>query len=54
MIVSQYEQNGEKGIVALIGPKNMKYDKNKSLIDYVKKMLGGMSVMIIIMSNINY
>lgn len=48
MVVSQYEQNGEKGIVALIGPKNMEYDKNKSLINYVKKILGGMSVIIFI------
>ena len=48
MIVSQYEQDGEKGIVALIGPKNMKYDKNKSLIDYVKKMLGGLGVVVIL------
>ena len=48
MVVSQYEQNGEKGIVALIGPKNMEYDKNKSLINYVKKVLGGMSVILFI------
>lgn len=54
MVVSQYEQNGEKGIVALIGPKNMEYEKNKSLIDHVKKTLGGLSVIIIIVSNINY
>jgi heat-inducible transcriptional repressor len=54
MVVSQYEQDGEKGIVALIGPKNMEYEKNKSLIDYVKKMLGGMSVIIFIIGNINY
>lgn len=48
MVVSQYEQNGEKGIVALIGPKNMEYEKNKSLINYVKKMLGGVSVLVLI------
>lgn len=48
MVVSQYEQDGEKGIVALIGPKNMEYDKNKSLINYVKKVLGGMSVIVLI------
>ncbi len=41
MVVSKYEADGDEGIVALIGPKNMKYDKNKSLIDYVKKLLGG-------------
>ncbi len=54
MVVSQYEQNGEKGIVALIGPKNMKYEKNKSLIDQVKKTLGGLGVIIIMLGNINY
>lgn len=40
MVVSQYDHDGEKGIVALIGPKNMKYEKNKSLINYVKTILG--------------
>ncbi len=40
MVVSKYEHNGEEGIVALIGPKNMKYNKNKSLINYIKKLLG--------------
>ncbi len=40
IVVSKYEHNGEEGIVALIGPKNMKYNKNKALIDYVKKLLG--------------
>lgn len=48
MIVSQYDQGGEKGIIALIGPKNMAYEKNKSLINHVKKILGGMSVIIFI------
>jgi len=41
MVVSKYQAGDDEGIVALIGPKNMKYDKNKSLIDYVKKLLGG-------------
>lgn len=40
MLVSKYEVDGDEGVVALIGPKNMKYDKNKSLIDYVTKLLG--------------
>lgn len=40
MVVSKYEIDGDEGVVALIGPKNMKYDKNKSLLDYVKKLLG--------------
>ncbi len=49
MIVSQFDQGGEKGIVALIGPKNMKYERTKSLIEYVKKILGGSGAAVIIM-----
>ncbi len=48
MVVSKYRNGDEEGIVALIGPKNMKYDKNKSLIDYVKKFLGGAAAVTII------
>lgn len=52
MIVSPYKlSNGEKGILALIGPKRMEYAKNKSMIEYVKKLLGA-SMVIIIMINI--
>lgn len=49
MVVSRYEQNGEAGIIALIGPKNMKYNKNKSLINYVKKLLGGSVGLVVLM-----
>lgn len=49
MIVSPYKlQNGEKGILALIGPKRMKYAKNKSLIEYMKKLLGSSMAIIIV------
>lgn len=52
MIVSPYRlSSGEKGILALIGPKRMEYAKNKSMIEYVKKLLGA-SMCIIIMINI--
>jgi len=52
MIVSPYvTKGGEKGILALIGPKRMRYAKNKSIIEYVKKMLGG-GMMIIFLPNI--
>jgi len=52
MIVSPYTlKSGEKGILALIGPKRMEYAKNKSMIEYVKKLLGA-SVVIIFMINI--
>jgi heat-inducible transcriptional repressor len=49
MIISPYKlKNGEKGVLALIGPKRMKYAKNKSLIEYVRKMLGsGMAFIIV-------
>ncbi len=40
MMVSKYTIDGDEGMVALIGPKNMTYDKNKSLMDYIKKLLG--------------
>ena len=42
MMVTPYKtKSGEKGILAIIGPKRMKYAKNKSLIEYMKKLLGG-------------
>ena len=48
MMVSPYTlKTGERGILALIGPKRMKYAKNKSVIEFVKKMLG--SSMIVVM-----
>lgn len=48
MMVSPYKlKSGEKGILALVGPKRMKYAKNKSMIEYVKKLLGASMVMII-------
>lgn len=52
MIVSPYRlSSGEKGILALIGPKRMAYAKNKSMIEYVKKLLGA-SIVIMFMINI--
>ncbi|MCK4525580.1 MAG: hypothetical protein KAU07_04015 [Candidatus Andersenbacteria bacterium] len=42
MVVSKYNlKNGEEGLFAIIGPKRMKYSRNVSLIDYLKKLLGG-------------
>lgn len=53
MIVSPYElENGERGVLALIGPKRMKYARNKSLIEYIKKILGTSMGVIIIFQNI--
>ena len=52
MIVSPYEtQEGEKGLLAIIGPKRMKYAKNKSLMEYMKKFLSSSSLFLIV---INY
>jgi transcriptional regulator of heat shock response len=48
MIVSPYKtKSGEKGLLALIGPKRMKYAKNKSLIEYMKKLLGTAVIIIV-------
>jgi transcriptional regulator of heat shock response len=42
MVVSKYNmKNGEEGLLAIIGPKRMKYSRNVSVIDYLKKLLGG-------------
>jgi len=48
MMVSPYKlKSGEKGILALIGPKRMKYAKNKSMMEYVKKLLGASIVLVL-------
>jgi transcriptional regulator of heat shock response len=48
MMVSPYKlKSGEKGILALIGPKRMKYARNKSMMEYVKKLLGASAVIVI-------
>src|SRR4030043_1906655 len=54
VMVSPYRtKSGEKGILALIGPKRMEYAKNKSLIQYMKKLLGSAAIVIIFVSSIN-
>lgn len=53
MMVSPYTlKTGEKGILALIGPKRMKYAKNKSMMEYVKKLLGASMVILIVISHV--
>lgn len=48
MVVSPYKtKSGERGLLAIIGPKRMKYAKNKSLLDYVRKLIAGSSVVIV-------
>ena len=52
MIVSKYKDSeGNDKVIALIGPKSMKYQKNKKLIEFAKKLLtgGGSSKMILFM-----
>lgn len=40
MMVTPYRnKDGERGVLAIIGPKRMQYAKNKSLLEYVKKLL---------------
>jgi heat-inducible transcriptional repressor len=48
MIVAPYKnREGEKGMLAIIGPKRMDYAKNKSLIEYMKKLLGSTFVFLV-------
>lgn len=48
MIVSGLKlPNGKKGVVGLIGPKSMKYDKHLSLMEYISKLLGGGAVVVL-------
>lgn len=46
MIVSGLKlPSGKKGVIGLIGPKSMRYEKNLTLMEYVSKLLGGGSAM---------
>lgn len=48
MIVAPYEnKKGERGMLAIIGPKRMEYAKNKSLIEYMKKLLSSSLVAVL-------
>ena len=48
MIVSGLQlPSGKKGVIGLIGPKSMKYEKNLSLMEYIAKLLGGSAVIMI-------
>lgn len=50
MIVSGLKlPDGKKGVVGLIGPKSMKYEKNMSLMEYISKLLGGGAAVILLM-----
>ena len=48
MIVSGLQlPSGKKGVIGLIGPKSMKYEKNLSLMEYIAKLLGGGSAVVL-------
>jgi transcriptional regulator of heat shock response len=43
--------SGKKGVIGLVGPKSMKYEKNLSLMEYIAKLLGaGSAIMIFILT----
>ena len=50
MVVAPYkDKDGEQGVLAIIGPKRMDYAKNKSLIEYMRRVLGSsLSIIILI------
>ncbi len=49
MIVSGLQlPSGKKGIIGLVGPKSMKYEKNMSLMEYIAKLLGGGAAVILL------
>lgn len=51
MVVTPYTaKNGERGVLAIIGPKRMRYAKNKSLLDYVRKLISPAAVIILVVS----
>jgi transcriptional regulator of heat shock response len=47
MVVTPWRsKSGERGLLALIGPKRMRYAKNKSILDFVKKLISSSNVVI--------
>ena len=51
MVVAPYRnQDGERGMLAIIGPKRMEYAKNKSLIEHMKRLLSSSVAVILIIS----
>jgi transcriptional regulator of heat shock response len=49
MIVSGLKlPSGKKGVIGLVGPKSMKYEKNLSLMEYIAKLLGGGAAVILL------
>lgn len=49
MIVSGLKlPSGKKGVIGLVGPKSMKYEKNLSFMEYITKLLGGGAAVILL------
>lgn len=49
MIVSGLKlPSGKKGVIGLVGPKSMKYEKNLSFMEYIAKLLGGGSAVVLL------
>jgi heat-inducible transcriptional repressor len=49
MVVSGLQlPGGKKGVIGLIGPKSMKYEKNLSLLEYISKLLGSSAVILLL------
>lgn len=40
--------SGKKGVIGLVGPKSMKYEKNMSLLEYITKLLGGGAAVVLL------
>lgn len=40
--------SGKKGVIGVVGPKSMKYEKNLSLLEYISKLLGGGAAVMIL------
>ena len=53
MVVSPYNKGGKKGVLAIVGPKRMDYAKNKSLLDFVQKIIGTSAIIILVIPNLN-
>lgn len=46
MIVAPFENSGGRGILAIIGPKRMHYAKNKSLLEFVQRLLSDQKLLV--------
>lgn len=50
LIVSKVSlASGKKGIIGIIGPKSMRYDRNMTLVEYVAKILSGSTLLVLLL-----